>query len=48
MCQSNFLTQVTEELTTRGVMLDLVLSNKEELVGSAVLQGTVSDTGWCR
>lgn len=39
MCQSNFLTQVTEEPTRRGAMLDFVLTNKEELV----LQGTVSD-----
>lgn len=43
MCQSDILTQVTEESTRRGDMLDLVPTNKEELVRNAVLQGTVSD-----
>ena len=29
----NFLTQVVEEPTRRGVLLDLVLTNKERVVG---------------
>lgn len=41
--KDNFLAQVIEEPTRRGAMLHLVLTNKEELVGNAVLQGTVSD-----
>lgn len=39
----NFLTQVIEESTRRGAMLDLVLTNKKELVGNAALQGTAND-----
>ncbi|GAB0204972.1 hypothetical protein GRJ2_002962800 [Grus japonensis] len=35
----NFLLQVTEEPTRRGAMLDLVLTNKEGLVGGCEAQG---------
>ena len=35
-----FLLQVTEEPTRRGAMLDLVLTNKEGLVGSVKLKGS--------
>ncbi|GAB0209859.1 hypothetical protein GRJ2_003451600 [Grus japonensis] len=35
----NFLLQVTEEPTRRGAMLDLVLTNKEGLVGECEAQG---------
>ncbi|GAB0182026.1 hypothetical protein GRJ2_000667900 [Grus japonensis] len=38
----NFLLQVTEEPTRRGAMLDLVLINKEGLVGNAKLKGSLS------
>lgn len=41
--KDNFLTQEIEEPTRRGAMLDLELTNKKDLVGNAVLQGTVSD-----
>ena len=36
----NFLFQVIEEPTRRGVMLDLVLTNKEGLVGNVKLKGS--------
>lgn len=35
----NFLMQVVEELTRRGVLLDLVLTNKEGLVGDVKARG---------
>ncbi|GAB0209788.1 hypothetical protein GRJ2_003444500 [Grus japonensis] len=35
----NFLLQVTEEPTRRGAMLDLILTNKEGLVGDVKLKG---------
>lgn len=41
--KDSFLTQVIEEPTRIGATLDLELTNKEEMVGNAVLQGTVSD-----
>ncbi|GAB0208807.1 mitochondrial enolase superfamily member 1 [Grus japonensis] len=37
----NFLLQVTEEPTRRGAMLDLVLTNKEGLVGNVKLKGSL-------
>ncbi|GAB0179197.1 hypothetical protein GRJ2_000385000 [Grus japonensis] len=37
----NFLLQVIEEPTRRGAMLDLVLTNKEELVGDMKLKGSL-------
>ncbi|GAB0208082.1 mitochondrial enolase superfamily member 1 [Grus japonensis] len=37
----NFLFQVIEEPTRRGAMLDLVLTNKEGLVGNAKLKGSL-------
>lgn len=37
----NFLTQVIEEPSRRGAILDLVLSSREELVGNAVFQGSL-------
>ncbi|GAB0202830.1 hypothetical protein GRJ2_002748600 [Grus japonensis] len=37
----NFLLQVTEEPTRRGVMLDLILTNKEGLVGDIKLKGSL-------
>ncbi|GAB0176082.1 hypothetical protein GRJ2_000073400 [Grus japonensis] len=37
----NFLLQVNEEPTRRGAMLDLVLNNKEELVGNVKLKGSL-------
>ncbi|GAB0204803.1 hypothetical protein GRJ2_002945900 [Grus japonensis] len=37
----NFLLQVTEEPTRRGAMLDLVLTNKEDLVGDVKLKGSL-------
>ncbi|GAB0208028.1 hypothetical protein GRJ2_003268500 [Grus japonensis] len=37
----NFLLQVTEEPTRRGAMLDLVLTNKEGLVGDMKLKGSL-------
>ncbi|GAB0206479.1 highly reducing polyketide synthase PKS6 [Grus japonensis] len=37
----NFLLQVTEEPTRRGAMLDLVLTNKEGLVGDVKLKGSI-------
>ncbi|GAB0204057.1 hypothetical protein GRJ2_002871300 [Grus japonensis] len=37
----NFLTQVVEEPTRRGVLLDLVLTNKEGLVGDVKLGGSL-------
>ncbi|GAB0208473.1 mitochondrial enolase superfamily member 1 [Grus japonensis] len=37
----NFLTQVVEEPTRRGVLLDLVLTNKEGLVGDAKVGGSL-------
>ena len=37
----NFLLQVTEEPTRRGAMLDLVLTNKEGLVGNVKLRGSL-------
>ncbi|GAB0204992.1 hypothetical protein GRJ2_002964800 [Grus japonensis] len=36
----NFLLQVTEEPTRRGAMLDLILTNKEGLVGDVKLKGS--------
>ncbi|PKU33645.1 glycerol kinase [Limosa lapponica baueri] len=38
---NNFLLQVTEEPTRRGAMLDLVLTNKEGLVGNVKLKGSL-------
>ncbi|GAB0180427.1 hypothetical protein GRJ2_000508000 [Grus japonensis] len=38
---NNFLLQVTEEPTRRGAMLDLVLTNKEGLVGNVKLRGSL-------
>jgi len=35
----NFLLQVIKEPTRRGVMLDLVLTNKEGLIGNVKLKG---------
>ena len=37
----NFLLQVVEEPTRRGAMLDLVLTNKEGLVGNVKLKGSL-------
>ncbi|GAB0179564.1 hypothetical protein GRJ2_000421700 [Grus japonensis] len=37
----NFLLQVIEESTRRGAMLDLVLTNKEGLVGNVKLNGSL-------
>ncbi|GAB0176939.1 mitochondrial enolase superfamily member 1 [Grus japonensis] len=37
----NFLLQVTEEPTRRGAMLDLILTNKEGLVGDVKLKGSL-------
>ncbi|GAB0204758.1 hypothetical protein GRJ2_002941400 [Grus japonensis] len=37
----NFLLQVTEEPTRRGAMLDLVLTNKEGLVGNVKLKSSL-------
>ena len=37
----NFLLQVTEEPTRRGAMLDLILTNKEGLVGDMKLKGSL-------
>ncbi|GAB0176597.1 hypothetical protein GRJ2_000124900 [Grus japonensis] len=37
----NFLLQVIEEPTRRGAMLDLVLTNKERLVGNVKLKGSL-------
>ncbi|GAB0185305.1 hypothetical protein GRJ2_000995800 [Grus japonensis] len=37
----NFFLQVTEEPTRRGAMLDLVLTNKEGLVGNVKLKGSL-------
>ncbi|GAB0187094.1 hypothetical protein GRJ2_001174700 [Grus japonensis] len=37
----NFLLQVIQEPTRRGAMLDLVLINKEGLVGNAKLKGSL-------
>ncbi|GAB0186642.1 hypothetical protein GRJ2_001129500 [Grus japonensis] len=37
----NFLLQVTEEPTRRGAMLDVVLTNKEGLVGDVKLKGSL-------
>ncbi|GAB0207498.1 mitochondrial enolase superfamily member 1 [Grus japonensis] len=37
----NFLTQVVEEPTRRGVLLDLVLTNKEGLVGDVKVGGSL-------
>jgi len=39
--EDNFLLQVTEEPTRRGAMLDLVLINKEGLVGNVKLKGSL-------
>ncbi|PKU35602.1 dtw domain-containing protein 2 [Limosa lapponica baueri] len=38
----NFLLQVVEEPARRGAMLDLVLTNKEALVGNMKLKGSLS------
>ncbi|GAB0206600.1 mitochondrial enolase superfamily member 1 [Grus japonensis] len=40
--EDKFLLQVIEEPTRRGAMLDLVLTNKEELVGNVKLKGSLS------
>ncbi|GAB0196057.1 hypothetical protein GRJ2_002071000 [Grus japonensis] len=37
----NFLLQATEEPTRRGAMLDLILTNKEGLVGDVKLKGSL-------
>ncbi|GAB0188477.1 hypothetical protein GRJ2_001313000 [Grus japonensis] len=39
--EDNFVLQVAEEPTRRGVMLDLVLTNKERLVGNVKLKGSL-------
>ena len=39
--EDNFLLQVTEEPTRRGAMLDLVLTNKEGLVGNVKVKGSL-------
>ncbi|XP_062466520.1 uncharacterized protein LOC134159318 [Pezoporus occidentalis] len=39
--EDNFLLQVIEEPTRRGAMLDLVLTNREGLVGKVMLQGSL-------
>uniref|UniRef100_A0A8B9FNR1 Reverse transcriptase domain-containing protein n=1 Tax=Amazona collaria TaxID=241587 RepID=A0A8B9FNR1_9PSIT len=39
--EDNFLLQVIEEPTRRGAMLDLVLINREGLVGNVTLQGSL-------
>uniref|UniRef100_A0A8B9ISU6 Endonuclease/exonuclease/phosphatase domain-containing protein n=1 Tax=Amazona collaria TaxID=241587 RepID=A0A8B9ISU6_9PSIT len=39
--EDNFLLQVIEEPTRRGAMLDLVLTNREGLVGNLKLQGSL-------
>ncbi|GAB0183006.1 hypothetical protein GRJ2_000765900 [Grus japonensis] len=41
----NFLLQVIEEPTRRGAMLDLVLTNKEGLVGNVKLKGSLGCNG---
>jgi len=41
----NFLLQVTEKPMRRGAMLDLVLTNKEGLVGNVKLKAAVT-TKW--
>ena len=38
----SFLLQVIEEPMRRGTMLDLVLTNEEELVGNVKLKGSLS------
>ncbi|GAB0187556.1 hypothetical protein GRJ2_001220900 [Grus japonensis] len=40
----NFLLQVIEEQTRRDAMLDLVLTNKEELVGDVKLKGSLGSS----
>lgn len=47
LIQKHFLFQMTEEPTRRGVMLNLVLTNKEGLVQNVKLVGSLgcSDTG---
>ncbi|GAB0180032.1 hypothetical protein GRJ2_000468500 [Grus japonensis] len=37
----NFVLQVIEEPTRRGAMLDLVLTNKEGLIGDVKLEGSL-------
>jgi len=37
----NFLLQVIEDLMSRGAALDLVLTNKEGLVGNVKLRGSL-------
>ncbi|KAK4807033.1 hypothetical protein QYF61_000362 [Mycteria americana] len=37
----NFLTQVTEEPTRRGALLDLLLTNKEGFIGDAKVKGSL-------
>ncbi|GAB0179159.1 hypothetical protein GRJ2_000381200 [Grus japonensis] len=39
--RDNFLLQVIEEPTRRGAMLDLILTNKEGLVGNVKLKGSL-------
>ena len=39
--EDNLLLQVIEEPTRRGAMLDLVLTNREGLVGNVMLQGSL-------
>jgi len=39
--EDNFLLQVIEEPTRRGAMLDLVLTNKEGLVGNVKVKGSL-------
>lgn len=41
MGDDNVLLQVVEESMSRGVMLDLVLTNQEELVGNVKLKGNL-------
>ena len=41
-CTDNhFLTQAIEESTRRGALLDLLLTNKEELVGNVKIRGSL-------
>lgn len=41
----NFLTQVIEKPTRRGVLLDFVLTKKKELVGNVKVRGSLGCSG---
>lgn len=41
MHHDNLLTQVSEKPTRKGAMLDPVITNRMELVGNAMLQGSL-------